>query len=117
MTTTNKILCIVFITAASCNTNSGTNGSNPATQRDTTTTIAATKTNADSNAAKANDSIIHAKHNLVKIDNLDCPVCRKTVVGGYEDTSTYLCKLIGFDSKLCKDAFTKNPSAYKIKYK
>lgn len=114
MLTRNRILFTIMIISTGCNTNS--NNTNSTNQQDRSTKQLV-GSNSDSISARANDSVIHAKLNLVKIDNLDCPVCRKPMSKGIEDTVTYACMLYGFDSKQCREEFSKKPDKYKVNQK
>ena len=53
----------------------------------------------------------------IKIANETDPVCGMPLIRGYEDTTMYIGKIIGFCSHECKDDFMKKPSAYRKKLK
>ena len=75
-----------------------------------------TVTNAMNPEAYA-DSIRHHGLNQLKIVNVNDPVCGMPTLRGFDDTTLFQGKLIGFCSRECKDSFEKNPAAFVIKYK
>ena len=87
---------LVCISASACNTNTFKNSTDP---------------------EKYADSIRHYGLNQLKITNEKDPVCGMPTLRGFEDTTVYQGKLIGFCSRECKDSFVKNPVAYKITFK
>src|SRR5438132_13920183 len=101
MTTINKLLCIIIVISG-CNTN----GNHPVGKYDSDRSIRPTDKVVKTDTLPATDSALRSKFSLVKVDNLDCPVCRKSLLNCLEDTTSYLGKLIGFNTRQCKTEFT-----------
>ena len=104
----NRILLVIAVAITSCN-GSNPNGNNSG-QNDTATLSAAPNNTAP--AASPADST--GGLSQVKVDNLDCPVCRKSVDKCLQDTTSYMGKLVGFDSKQCQVEFLGDPTKYKL---
>lgn len=107
----NGILLLIVVAISACNTNSIPNN-NSGVKETATDATGINKQNADSNTVKSTNLLIDRN---IHIDNLDCPVCRKSLVKGFKDTTSYLGKTIGFDCKKCEEDFLKNSDLYKIK--
>lgn len=113
MKTITRLLCIIIVTVSGCNTN----GNHPAGKNDAATSSISADNTVKTDTMPTADSVLRANFSLVRVDNLACPVCRKPLVNCVEDTTSYLGKLIGFDSRQCGTEFAKNPGAYRIDYK
>jgi len=102
---------ILIVTAiAGCNTN--TAATNTADKQNNTIITADT-----GKQAEIADSIRHSSLNKLTIVNQNDPVCDMPMIRGFDDTTTYNGRLIGFCSKECRDKFVATPIAYKIKNK
>src|SRR4051812_7836730 len=113
MTTINKLLCMVIIIVPGCNTN----GNHAVSNYNSDTSVRPADKVVTTDTLPAKDTAVRAKFSLVRVDNLDCPVCRKPLLNCLEDTTSFLGKTIGFDSRQCKTEFAKNPEVYKIEPK
>lgn len=109
MKTLNKILLIVGIAFSACN-----NGSKPSTEQSDTTTIrdmpAETVTTAPA-------TTLSTMVDPTKLGNIQCPVCHTPLSKCFDDTASYMDKLIGFDKQQCRIDFVKTPETYKVEYK
>jgi len=96
MTVKYSLLILVCIVLCSCNTNAFKNATDPEAYA---------------------DSIRHYGLSQLKIANSNDPVCGMPTSQGFDDTTLFQGKLIGFCSRKCKDDFQKNPAAFAIKFK